>query len=139
MGEPSKKYEIVPYKVNQSKSEHEEAITAERTEYVEATGLPGIIDALPGVGNDDGSAVSAFDGAAVVDNFADGVATYLGLKATKNTVGQAIIYSATNYMMLEVAQCIFDSVGGFTGGNTLGFSIAQLKVIMCKTQMCLKI
>ena len=72
---------------------------------------------------------SEHDKRAAVENLTDGVATHLSL-VSQNSLAQAIVYNATSYAMLEVAQCIFDSFGGFTGGNTLGFSIAQLKVYL---------
>ena len=94
-----------------------------KTAVLEATGLSGIADALPGSG-DYGSAVV---GDAISGNLADGLATHLALK-TNNTFLQSLLYSGSSYLMLELAQVFFDGLGGFTAGNTLGFSIAQLKV-----------
>ena len=130
MGEPSEKYDIVAYKVNDLESEQVKLAAEEISGNVEETGLSGIMDAFPGCGHDYGS--SLFDFAIdKVDNLVDGMARHLGVNATKNEIGQLIVYHTTNFIMLEVAQFFFDGVGGFTGGNTLGFSIAQLKVLMC--------
>ena len=63
----------------------------------------------------------------LVAGLADGLSSHLALQIN-NPFLQALTYNTTSYLILEFSQVIFDGLGGFTGGNTLGFSIAQLKV-----------
>ena len=93
-----------------------------------------ILGAIPLASHDDGSFVSAFSVEDGVDSMADSIATRIALNTSSNETAQAIAYNtvhyATSYAMLEIAQFLFDTAGGLAGGNTLGFSIAQLKVMI---------
>ena len=92
------------------------------------------MDAFPVASNDEESTASAFSVDDGVNSIAHGFATHIGLNITSNETAQAIVYNtvhyATSYAMLEIAQFFFESAGGLAGGNTLGFSIAQLKVMI---------
>ena len=102
-----------------------------KTEALEASGLSEIVKALPGVAekNADGSLTvqDGFSGDAVVSGLADGMATHMGLQF-QNPFLQAITYHGSSFVFLEVSELVFDGLSGFTGGGTIGFSIAQLKV-----------
>ena len=98
-----------------------------KTAVLEASGLSWIADSLPGSGLEDGTAVVGFSGDALSGNLSDGIGTHLALKSS-NPFLQNLVYSGSRYMMLELSQYLFDGFSGFTAGNTLGFSIAQLKV-----------
>ena len=63
----------------------------------------------------------------VVSGLTNGLSTCLALEI-KNPFLQSLAYNTSQYILLEAAQLIFDGLGGVTSGNTVGFSIAQLKV-----------
>ena len=101
-----------------------------KTMILEGSGLSTIVEAFPGASLNEGLSIPEnpeLVGDALVGALADGLATHMGL-ALKNPFLQSITYNSTNFVMLEIAQYVFDGLGGFSGGNTLGFSIAQLKV-----------
>eukprot|EP00092_Neocalanus_flemingeri_P078957 GFUD01098315.1.p1 GENE.GFUD01098315.1~~GFUD01098315.1.p1 ORF type:complete len:259 (+),score=52.55 GFUD01098315.1:30-779(+) len=132
MGEPDKLCDLADLTVY-NKREHGRSKKTEgsKTEALtlEASGLSGIADALPGAKEIEGSIVTehaGFSGDTFLGGFADGVASHLGLQLG-NPFLQSLAYNGTKYLMLEVSQYMFDSLGGFTTGSTMGFSIAQLK------------
>ena len=101
-----------------------------KTKILEASGLSAIVEAFPGASQSEGLSIrenTEFDNDVLVSGLADGVATHMGL-ALQNPFLQSITYNSTKFVMLEIAEYVFDGLGGFSGGNTLGFSIAQLKV-----------
>lgn len=84
------------------------------------------------VADKDGSYVteqSGFSGDAIVSGLTDGLSKHFALQL-ENPFLQTVAYNSTKYLFLEVAQYMFDGLGGFTAGNTLGFSIAQLKEML---------
>ena len=93
--------------------------------------MSGKDESLPGTSEKacDGSLTvqESFSGDGVISGLADGLSSHLAFQIG-NPFMQALAYNTSKYIMLETAQVIFDGLGGFTTGNTLGFSIAQLKV-----------
>ena len=101
------------------------------TKVLEASGISGIVEALPGVSEkaSDGSleVQDNCSGDAVVSGLAEELSSHLASKLP-NPFLQAFAFNTSMYLMLELSQFLFDGLSGFTSGNTLGFSIAQLKV-----------
>ena len=102
-----------------------------KTTVLEASGISGIVEALPGVSeNASGGLLEVqdnFRGDAVVSGMAEELSSHLAFKL-HNPFLQAFAFNTSLYLMLELSQFLFDGLSGFTSGNTLGFSIAQLKV-----------
>ena len=82
-----------------------------KTKVFEASGLSGIVEALPGVSEKigDGSyeVQEDFSGDAFVSGVGDGLSSHLALQL-KNPFLQAFAYNMTMYLMLEVSHLLFD-------------------------------
>ena len=115
-------------KISQRKIRTKDGATAKA---LEASGLAGLTEALPGVSEKtcEGSLLvqENLSPDPLVAGLADGLSAHLALQI-RNPFLQAFTYNSTSYLMLEFSQFVFDGLSGFTAGNTLGFSIAQLKV-----------
>ena len=96
-----------------------------KTQLMEATGLAEFSEALPGTSS------STLDGGTLVDKLGEGLATSLALQL-KNPAMQTLVYTGSQYVILEVSQLMFESLNGFTGANLQALSLAQIKVYLEK-------
>ena len=61
------------------------------------------------------------------DKLGEGFATSLALQI-KNPAMQTLVYTGSQYVILEVSQLMFESLNGFTGANLQALSLAQIKM-----------